>query len=142
MTVGPAVVAASARGRVTSWLGRSWISRCGGARESQRNGDGDVTVTTTAGPLELKRPKLRNTTELFASTLLGKGVVRSEPLEALVISAWVRGLSDRGVAALLAEALGSEAALSKSTASKICQLLRSKFDAFRARGLRPPLLQA
>jgi putative transposase len=83
----------------------------------------------------LKRPKLRNTTESFASTLLGKGVVRSEPLEALVISAWVRGLSDRDIEAMLAEALGPEAALSKSTASRICQRLRGELDAFRARDL-------
>ncbi len=30
----------------------------------------------------LKRPKLRNTIETYASQLLGKGVVRSAPLEA------------------------------------------------------------
>lgn len=120
---------------VTGWLGRDWNSRSDGERQGQRNGYGDLTIKTTGGPLELKRPKLRNTTERFASTLLGKGVVRSEPLEALVISAWVRGLSDRDIEALLAEALGPEAALSKSTASRICQRLRSEFDAFRARDL-------
>lgn len=120
---------------VTTWLGRDWNSRSDGERAGQRNGYGDLTIKTTAGPLELKRPKLRNTTERFASTLLGKGVVRSEPLESLVISAWVRGLSDRDIEALLAEALGPEAALSKSTASRICQRLRGEFDAFRARDL-------
>ena len=72
---------------------------------------------------------------MFASQLLGKGVVRSEPLEALVISGWVRGLSDRDIEALLAEALGPEAALSKSTASRICARLRDDFEAFRARDL-------
>lgn len=120
---------------VTGWLGRDWNSRSDGEREGQRNGYGDLTIKTTAGPLDLKRPKLRNTTERFASTLLGKGVVRSEPLEALVISAWVRGLSDRDIEALLAEALGPEAALSKSTASRVCQRLRTEFDTFRARDL-------
>lgn len=120
---------------VTTWLGRDWNSRSDGEREGQRNGYGDLTIKTTAGPLDLKRPKLRNTTERFASTLLGKGVVRSEPLEALVISAWVRGLSDRDIEAMLAEALGPEAALSKSTASRICQRLRTEFDTFRARDL-------
>lgn len=120
---------------VTTWLGRDWNSRADGERAGQRNGYGDLRVKTTAGPLDLKRPKLRNTTEAFASTLLGKGVVRSEPLEALVISAWVRGLSDRDIEAMLAEALGPEAALSKSTASRICQRLRAEFDTFRARDL-------
>ena len=120
---------------VTAWLGRGWNCRSGGEREGQRNGYGDLTIKTTAGPVSLKRPKLRNTAEAFASQLLGKGVVRSEPLEALVISAWVRGLSDRDIEALLAEALGPEAALSKSTASRICGRLRDEFEAFRDRDL-------
>jgi transposase-like protein len=120
---------------VTTWLGRDWNSRSEGERQGQRNGYGGVTVKTTAGPIELQRPKLRNTTEQFASTLLGKGMVRSEPLEALVISAWVRGLSDRDIEALLAEALGPEAALSKSTASRICQRMRGEFDEFRTQDL-------
>ena len=120
---------------VTAWLGRGWNSRAEAARAGQRNGFGDLTVKTTAGPVSLRRPKLRNTTEAFASQLLGKGVVRTEPLEALVISAWVRGLSDRDIEALLAEALGPEAALSKSTASRICARLRDDFEAFRQRDL-------
>lgn len=120
---------------VTGWLGRSWNSRSEGDRAGQRNGYSELTIKTTAGPVELKRPKLRNTAERFASSLLGKGVVRSEPLEALVISAWVRGLSDRDVEALLAEALGPEAALSKSTASRICARLRHELEAFRSRDL-------
>lgn len=120
---------------VTSWLGRDWNSRAEGGRAGQRNGYGDLRVKTTAGPIDLRRPKLRNTTEAFASQLLGKGVVRSEPLEALVVSVWVRGLSDRDIEALLAEALGPEAALSKSTASRVCARLRDEFDAFRSRDL-------
>jgi len=120
---------------VTVWLGRSWNSRSEPERAGQRNGRGDLTIKTTAGPVELKRPKLRNTTERFASQLLGKGVVRSAPLEALVISAWVRGLSDRDIEALLGEALGPEAALSKSTASRICAHLKTEFETFRNRDL-------
>lgn len=71
---------------VTSWLGRGWNSRAEAERAGQRNGFSDVTVKTTAGPVSLKRPKLRNTAEAFASQLLGRGVVRTEPLEALVVS--------------------------------------------------------
>ncbi len=120
---------------VTAWLGREWNSRVEGGRAGQRNGYSDLTVKTTAGPVALRRPKLRNTAEAFASQLLGRGVVRTEPLEALVISAWVRGLSDRDIEALLAEALGPEAALSKSTASRICARLREEFDTFRSSDL-------
>jgi len=120
---------------VTAWLGRDWNCRSAGGRAGQRNGFSDLTVKTTAGPVALKRPKLRNTAEAFASQLLGKGAVRTEPLEALVISGWVRGLSDRDIEALLTEALGPEAALSRSTASRICARLRDDFEAFRCRDL-------
>ena len=47
----------------------------------------------------------------------------------------MRGLSDRDIEAHLAEALGPEAALSKSTVSRICQRLREQFEAFRTRDL-------
>ena len=36
-----------------------------------------TTVKTTAGPITLQRPKLRNTTERFASQLFGKGVTKT-----------------------------------------------------------------
>lgn len=120
---------------VTTWLGRDWNARGDRERAGQRNGHSDLTIKTTAGAVDLKRPKLRNTTETYASQLLGKGVVRSAPLEALVISGWVRGLSDRDIEAMLGEALGPEAALSKSTVSRICARLRDDFEAFRNRDL-------
>ncbi len=120
---------------VTTWLGRDWNNRGDRVRDGQRNGHSNVTIKTTAGPINLKRPKLRNTTETYASQLLGKGVVRSAPLEALVISGWVRGLSDRDIEALLAEALGPEAALSKSTVSRICEALKAEFAAWSRRDL-------
>ncbi|MCY4423501.1 MAG: hypothetical protein OXC06_10565 [Acidimicrobiaceae bacterium] len=42
---------------VTSWLGRDWNSRAGGGRAGQRNGFGDVTVKTTAGPVGAEAPE-------------------------------------------------------------------------------------
>jgi putative transposase len=62
-------------------------------------------------------------------------VTRTNALESLVISGWVRGLSDRDVEATLAEVLGPEAALSKSTVSRICQRIRDEFAAWRSRDL-------
>ena len=52
-----------------------------------------------------------------------------------MISGWVRGLSDRDIEATLAEVLGPEAALSKSTVSRICQRIGEEFAAWRARDL-------
>ena len=85
-------------------------------RECPRfNANTTVTVKTTAGPVTLQRPKLRDSDEAFCSRLFGAGMTRTNALESLVISGWVRGLSDRDIEAALAEALGPEAALSKST---------------------------
>ena len=92
---------------VTEFLCRNRYERRKAAKEARsgsRNGYGNLTVKTTAGPVTLKRPKLRATTEQFASRLLGKGVTRTNALESLVIAGFVRGLSVRDVEATLAEA--------------------------------------
>jgi transposase-like protein len=94
-----------------------------------------ATVKTTMGPVELQRPKLRETDERFCSRLFGDGVTRTNALEALVISGWVRGLSDRDIEATLAEVLGAEAALSRSTVSRICSAIKDEFAAWSARRL-------
>jgi hypothetical protein len=70
------------------------------ARHERRDEDGPTgyrngyqpssTVKTTMG-VELQRPKLRDTDERFCARLFGDGVTRTNALEALVISGWVRG---------------------------------------------------
>jgi len=92
---------------VTEFLCRNRYERrklASDARNGSRNGYSDLTVKTTAGAVTLKRPKLRGTTEQFASRLLGKGVTRTNALESLVIAGIIRGLSVRDVEAALAEA--------------------------------------
>ena len=94
-----------------------------------------TAVKTMMGPVELQRPKLRATDQVFCSRLFGAGVTRTNALESLAISGWVRGLSDRDIEASLAEVLGAEAALSKSTVSRICQRIRDEFQAWTTRDL-------
>jgi putative transposase len=53
----------------------------------------------------------------------------------LVISGSVRGLSDRDIEAALAEVLGPEAALSRSTVSRICLRIKDEFEVWRTRDL-------
>jgi putative transposase len=126
---------AAVEAEVTTFLGRERYARGDRDRIGYRNGHAEVTINSTAGPVTLERPKVRGTTEPFVSRLLGKGVSRSNALEALVISGFVRGLSVRDVEAALAEALGPEAALSKSTVSRICQAIKDEFDAWTDRDL-------
>src|SRR5215218_9215925 len=122
---------------VEEFLGRARYQRRGDAdRPGSRNGhQPPMTVKTTVGAVELQRPKLRGTDQAFCSRLFGAGVTRTNALESLVISGWVRGLSDRDIEATLAEVLGPKAALSKSTVSRICSAIREEFTVWRARDL-------
>jgi hypothetical protein len=74
---------------------------------------------------------MREAAETFASKLFPRTprLLRTEPLKALVIGAFVRGLSMRDVESLAEKAgLGK---LPKSTVAKICQELRDRFEAFK-----------
>ena len=131
------VMQTAVEAEVNAFLGRGrYQRRDEDSPAGSRNGwQPPAAVRTTLGPVELQRPKLRGTEERFASALFGRGVTRTNALEALVISGWVRGLSDRDIEASLAEVLGPEAALSRSTVSRICQTIRDEFEAWRHRRL-------
>jgi len=80
-------------------------------------------------------PQVRQAAEPFVSKLFPRGtkLLRTEPLRAMVIGAFVRGLSMRDVESLCEQAgLGK---LSKSTASRVCSELRERFAAFQRRDL-------
>jgi putative transposase len=52
-----------------------------------------------------------------------------------VIASFVRGLPVRDVEAALAEALGDQAAISKSTVSSICGQIKDEYQAWARRRL-------
>jgi len=123
---------------VAEFLGRARYQRAAAAAQAQpghRNGYCPTTVKTTSGPVTVHRPKLRGTTERFASRLFGTGVTKTNALESLVIAGFVRGLSVRDVEQTLADALGAEATLSKSTVSRVCEAIKTEFEAWRERRL-------
>ena len=129
---------AALEAEVTEFLGRDRYQRaaaCGDVRPGCRNGFREVTVKTTAGPVGLSRPKLRGTTAAFASRLFGAHVTKTNALESLVIVSFIRGLSVRDVEATLADALGDQAAISKSTVSAVCQAIKSEYEAWAQRRL-------
>ncbi|HET7014281.1 MAG TPA: transposase [Streptosporangiaceae bacterium] len=96
-------------------------------------------MVEAAGPVILARPKLRGTTEAFASRLFGSHVTKTNALETLVIASFVRGLSVRDVKAALAEALGDQAAISKSTVSaRGCRTTVSSYATWVYSRIRPP----
>ena len=141
------LIQAALEAEITEFLGRDRYQRaaaCEDARPGSRNGYREVTVKTTAGPVTLARPKLRGTTEAFASRLFGSHVTKTNALETLVIASFVRGLSVRDVEAALAEALGDQAAISKSTVSVVCGQIKDEYEAWARRRLdgRTPFLVA
>jgi transposase-like protein len=132
------IIQTAVEAEVDAFLGRARYQRRADvpdARAGSRNGYCDSTIKTTTGPVTVARPKLRGTTEAFASQLFGKSVTKSHALETLVIAGFVRGLSVRDVENTLADALGAEAALSKSTVSRVCQAITDEFAAWSTRRL-------
>lgn len=100
-----------------------------------RNGYEPRTVKTTSGSMVLERPRIRNGGELgFASRILGQTVTRTHALEALVISGFLRGLSTRDVEAMLEETF-DEPIIGKSTVSRICDDIRTRYAAWCQRSL-------
>jgi putative transposase len=129
------VFQAALEAEVTEFLGRERYARGERERDGHRNGYSPVSIKTTAGEVTLQRPKMRGTDEAFASRLLGAGVTRTNALESLVIAGFVRGLSVRDVEASLADALGPESTVSKSTVSRICEAIGDEFATWRTRDL-------
>lgn len=119
---------------VAAFLGRARYERNPDATGS-RNGTRPRPIQTAEGELTIEMPQVRNTAERFISSVFpdSRTVVRTRPLEALIIGGYVRGLSDRDIESLMQEAgLGQ---VSKSTASRICRELRDRYTAFCARSL-------
>jgi transposase-like protein len=129
------VMQSALEAEITEFLGRDRYARGEREHAGSRNGYTSMSVKTTAGEVTLQRPKLRSTDQAFASRLLGKGVTRTNALESLVIAGFVRGLSVRDVEATLADALGPQATVSKSTVSRICEAIKEEFDAWKVRSL-------
>jgi putative transposase len=125
-----------------AWLGRARYERRPdyqrGLRNygsGLRNGFRPRRLQTAEGELEVEIPQVREAAEPFVSKLFPRGtkLLRTEPLRAMVIGAFVRGLSMRDVESLCEKAgLGK---LSKSTASRICRDLRERFEQFKRRDL-------
>ncbi len=101
-------------------------------RTAQRNGSRPRTLTTTAGDLELRIPKLR--VGSFFPSLLERRRRIDQALFAVVMEAYLHGVSTRKVDDLV-KALGADSGISKSEVSRICADLDEEVAAFRDRSL-------
>ncbi len=90
---------------VPAFLGRARYERTPSATGS-RNGTRPKPIQTAEGEICIAMPQVRNTAECFVSRVIPdtRAVVRTRPLEALIIGSYVRGLSDRDIESLAEEA--------------------------------------
>ena len=86
-------------------------------RTTHRNGRRARVLTTTAGELDLRIPKLRAGT--FFPALLERRRRIDQALFAVVMEAYLHGVSTRKVDDLV-KALGADTGISKSEVSRIC----------------------
>jgi len=101
-------------------------------RSTQRNGHRDRQLSTQAGDVSLRIPKLRQ--GAFFPVILEPRRRIDQALHAVVMEAYVHGVSTRSVDDLVA-ALGIDAGISKSEVSRICAGLDEAVGAFRTRTL-------
>ena len=102
------------------------------ARTTHRNGTRARLLSTKAGDVELKIPKLRD--GAFFPALLEPRRRIDRALLAVVMQAYVHGTSTRKVDDLV-KALGVDSGISKSEVSRICAELDHEVGAFRSRSL-------
>ena len=101
-------------------------------RVTERNGYRPRVLSTKAGDLSLKIPKLREGS-YFPSILEPRRRI-DQALYAIVMEAYVLGVSTRSVDDLVA-ALGIDTGISRSQVSRICGELDVRVNAFRNRTL-------
>src|ERR1700674_2411628 len=120
-----------------TWLGRARYERRPEGPPGKRNGFRPRHLLSAEGELRIEMPQGREAAEPFVSKLFPKWhckrLLRTDPLKAMIIGGFVRGLSMRDVESLCEEAgLGRT---SRSTVSRVCAELHERFEAFKRRSL-------
>jgi putative transposase len=101
-------------------------------RLGYRNGSRPRLLTTQVGDIPVTITKLRSGS--FIPSNLEPRRRIDQALYAVIMKAWVKGISTRKIDALVA-AIGSQAGISRSEVSRICQGLDGQIQAFLERPL-------
>src|SRR3984893_3141562 len=127
-----------------TWLGRARYERRPERQRGLRNYDSGLRngfrprhLQTAEGELRIEIPQARGAVLPFVSKLFPKWhckrLLRTDPLKALIVGGFVRGLSMRDVESLCEEAgLGKT---SESSVSRVCAELHERFGPFKRRSL-------
>jgi putative transposase len=115
----------------TAFIGAEPHERTG-TGTNQRNGTREKLIATATGDITVEIPKVRQGS--FFPSLLAPRRRIDIALQAVIMQAWVEGVSTRKVDDLVA-ALGIESGISKSEVSRICGQLDTEVAAWRERDL-------
>lgn len=117
-------------------LGRERYARREAGQQGSRNGYKSRRLDCAEGRLHIDVPQLRDVEELSQPSLWQALQRRSGVLERLVVEMYVRGLSTRDIEDALAELTqGRGPLLSRSTVSRLSEVLGEEYQAFSERDL-------
>jgi transposase-like protein len=127
---------------VTAFLGRVKSQRRdpgaseGSASAAYRNGHGQPrSVTTPAGTLTVRRPRVRGLDERFESRVLPLFARRTPAVEELLPTLYLHGLAAGDFDQAMRGLLGEEAALSPSSMVRLKAKWQQEYDAWQRRSL-------
>ena len=120
-------------GELAAHLGHERGERAAGGRENYRNGHGEKTVHTDAGPVRIAVPRDRNSS--FEPQLVRKRQRRLGGIDEIVLSLSAKGLTHGEISAHLSEIYGIEA--SKTTISTITDSVMAGMAEWQSRPLDP-----
>ncbi len=120
---------------VTEFLQREHYERHGeGPHRGYRNGYEPSKVRSSEGEMKIELPQVRDTMESFSSKLKEFFRGNTDVLERLAAEMYARGLSTRDIEDALLGATG-DLILSKSSVSKVTEILWEEFTLFQERDL-------
>lgn len=119
---------------VEEFVGRRSYQRREDGQATYRNGYKRRRVATGEGAVELHVPQTRAGGEPFQTAILGAYRRRSETLDAMIPTLFVKGLSVRDVSDTFKQVFEDEG-ISPATASRVSQQIYEDFEAWRRRSL-------
>lgn len=122
---------------VEDFLGRAHYERRKADQEfaGYRNGYVERGVKTAEGKIPVYVPQVRDTEEPYRSRLMESLKGNSEALARLILEMYARGLSCRDIEDAFKDDATGECLISKSSVSRVTELLWDDYEAFRKRSL-------
>jgi transposase-like protein len=129
------VLQAALEAEVDEFLGRVRGAR-GGGRAGYRDGHEEQrTITYGSHPIEVRRPRVRQSQERFESKVLPPYRRRFADVDKTLHELWIQGLSTRDFEPSLRALLGQETPLSPSTISRVNKQFHDEYKTWCKRSI-------